>query len=882
MDQRSVESLLLRLVERVTESERRYGEALEDLHGRLDQLSETAAPPDTDRPSPEDAATLERLRNQIGKLAQRLDRNADPLEDFARLDRTLSEGMREARYASKSDYDFPEVEPVYTAPPPLRDSLERDVDRRLMETVRRLERSVGTAMPAAAIEALSARLDDIVQQLTLILTRTPTRENLQHVQRQLSGMGHQLGRAERQLAKIGDIEGQLLKLIARVDEKPAMPDRPPVDLAQLKDIAHKAAVEAAGRVIKEEKLSTIERLDAMQRDLTAVSDRNRQSNDQLATKLQAVHESLKQLAQKVEQNPPAKSRSAFVERSSTPSEPILTSAPQSLQREARPSAEMRQERETSGAAGATLKDRHQDEPSEARRDEKKAFSFGRAKRHRTDEEIPQPQADKTPDTALKTPEELVEAARRGLRAASLRGEQGASGLRSRLASEAETRLGRKRSLLIIAAAVLLALSAALLYERLRTKPKPEMAPPAVEQTVPAPAKAKPEAPRAHGRSQPQGQSDTAILELEHPDAWKPLPPTEERPADSAGRRTSDARGVTDLAKSTHLVSAEAELSPEMQSPWLSTAGPVALPPGVVFTLDGSRQGGQTKAAPQTIPTRFPLPPAELGPLALRQAAAEGDAKAQYLIALRYAQGKGTSRDLAEARRWLERAASAGLAPAQYRLGTMYERGEGIAKDLGRARSWYAAAAEKGNVKAMHNLAIGDNSGDTDQTDYETAAKWHEAAAAYGFTDSQFNLGILYERGLGRPQNLVEAYKWFALAGLNGDAEAARQRDRVEVFLNSEELTKAVQAVKAWQPKAMNVDANQVREDAAWNVAEPNPALVTRAQALLNQLGYDAGPPDGVFGSRTRSAIQSFERRNGLEETGEVSIPLVTTLERLIG
>jgi hypothetical protein len=37
-----------------------------------------------------------------------------------------------------------------------------------------------------------------------------------------------------------------------------------------------------------------------------------------------------------------------------------------------------------------------------------------------------------------------------------------------------------------------------------------------------------------------------------------------------------------------------------------------------------------------------------------------------------------------------------------------------------------------------------------------------------------------------------------------------------------------------------------------------------------------------MGLRTRAAIKSFERRQSLEETGEVSIPLVTTLERLTG
>jgi localization factor PodJL len=57
-------------------------------------------------------------------------------------------------------------------------------------------------------------------------------------------------------------------------------------------------------------------------------------------------------------------------------------------------------------------------------------------------------------------------------------------------------------------------------------------------------------------------------------------------------------------------------------------------------------------------------------------------------------------------------------------------------------------------------------------------------------------------------------------------------------------------------------------------------LVTRAQTLLNQLGYDAGTPDGLMGARTREAIKSFERKNGLEETGQATMPPIAKLERL--
>ncbi len=89
-------------------------------------------------------------------------------------------------------------------------------------------------------------------------------------------------------------------------------------------------------------------------------------------------------------------------------------------------------------------------------------------------------------------------------------------------------------------------------------------------------------------------------------------------------------------------------------------------------------------------------------------------------------------------------------------------------------------------------------------------------------------------------------------------------------------------MKAWQPKPALPEANEVDQPSAWasQAETPNPSLVTRAQKLLNKLGYDAGPPNGRLDAQTRDAVKSFERRNGLEETGEVSIPLVTKLERL--
>ncbi|MFT5450341.1 MAG: peptidoglycan hydrolase-like protein with peptidoglycan-binding domain, partial [Gammaproteobacteria bacterium] len=58
-------------------------------------------------------------------------------------------------------------------------------------------------------------------------------------------------------------------------------------------------------------------------------------------------------------------------------------------------------------------------------------------------------------------------------------------------------------------------------------------------------------------------------------------------------------------------------------------------------------------------------------------------------------------------------------------------------------------------------------------------------------------------------------------------------------------------------------------------------LVKRIQNGLNQLGYDAGTPDGVAGGATRNAISTFEREVGLPQTGAVSAKLLGRLEQRV-
>ena len=206
-------------------------------------------------------------------------------------------------------------------------------------------------------------------------------------------------------------------------------------------------------------------------------------------------------------------------------------------------------------------------------------------------------------------------------------------------------------------------------------------------------------------------------------------------------------------------------------------------------------------SPEPEASRDPMPslPEKL-PATLRNAAAKGNAAAEYEIGIRYLEGRTVPQNTEEALRWLERAAQSGITLAHFRIGGLYEKGLGVKKDLIVARRHYIAAADKGNAKAMHNLAVIYAEGIDGKPDYKTAGQWFRRAAEHGVADSQYNLGILFARGIGVDQNLAESYKWFSLAAIQGDRDAAKKRDDVGSRIDAASLAAAKSATQTFSPQ----------------------------------------------------------------------------------
>jgi localization factor PodJL len=209
-----------------------------------------------------------------------------------------------------------------------------------------------------------------------------------------------------------------------------------------------------------------------------------------------------------------------------------------------------------------------------------------------------------------------------------------------------------------------------------------------------------------------------------------------------------------------------------------------------------------------------LLPTAIGPAALRNAAANGDADAAFEVGTRFAEGKGVAQDLKQAFAWYQRAAAHGHASAQFRVAAFHERGIAGAPDRERALLWYRRAAEQGHVKAMHNLAVLMVGKVSDRVDYASAARWFREAAERGLADSQYNLAILCEDGHGVARSLPEAYKWFALAARSGDRGAAHRLAQVKARLDASELTAAEEMVAVWHVREPGAPVEAAAADAA--------------------------------------------------------------------
>lgn len=247
----------------------------------------------------------------------------------------------------------------------------------------------------------------------------------------------------------------------------------------------------------------------------------------------------------------------------------------------------------------------------------------------------------------------------------------------------------------------------------------------------------------------------------------------------------------------------------------------------------------------------------------REPAESGDADAQFLLGVLYANGEGVAVDHAQALLWYARAAEQGHAGAQRNLARRFYFGEGVPQDYLTALAWFQRAAENGDAEAMASIGQMYAAGLGVLNNRSIAMQWYRRAAEYGSALGAYYMGRAYEIGDGVLADRARAITWYGKAAAlgNGNAEAALQR---------------LSSMQPPHPTARKVPAAATP---GAPLAERTAPVLAAVQQALRHLGYDPGAVDGVMGARTREAIRRYQRASGLPEDGTASAELMRQLRR---
>ncbi len=75
-----------------------------------------------------------------------------------------------------------------------------------------------------------------------------------------------------------------------------------------------------------------------------------------------------------------------------------------------------------------------------------------------------------------------------------------------------------------------------------------------------------------------------------------------------------------------------------------------------------------------------------------------------------------------------------------------------------------------------------------------------SAASANVQQDPFQLGMMYSTGGSAPADMIAAHKWFNIAAMSGNAEAARLRREIAEEMSETEIAAAQRAARAWMTR----------------------------------------------------------------------------------
>jgi len=265
---------------------------------------------------------------------------------------------------------------------------------------------------------------------------------------------------------------------------------------------------------------------------------------------------------------------------------------------------------------------------------------------------------------------------------------------------------------------------------------------------------------------------------------------------------------------------------------------------------------------------------------LKLRAEQGDAKAQYELAIKFMNGQGVAKNEAEGLKWLRKAAEQGDLNALHDMGVAYFNGLGVPVNKEEGVKWYRKAAERGNENAQYDLGICLSHGFGTAKNDEHALFWFMQAAERGRADAMYNVGICYGNGYGVKKDVNEAMKWFQKAADAGD-EAAKKIVEPKVYTGDD-------AIKMIHKICQEGDAKREAKEQPRSAATPvatqtkNEGGSTMKRNTTSTTPQHIGRGTGVDWTRENKVFSEMLAKHGIGKfhvemanpyCAEVSIPM---------
>ena len=91
---------------------------------------------------------------------------------------------------------------------------------------------------------------------------------------------------------------------------------------------------------------------------------------------------------------------------------------------------------------------------------------------------------------------------------------------------------------------------------------------------------------------------------------------------------------------------------------------------------------------------------------------------------------------------------------------------------------------------------------------------------------------------------------------------------------------ATQTSKQAEPSSKAAVKTQQQTQKTSTKTTSGRSLILQTQQQLNQLGYNAGPADGLMGTKTREAIKQFQQKNNINVDGKSTSTLLDKMKTM--